>query len=67
VAARIKKLMPARMTQKLYLIGVLVAFSRQLDVQMLSDQHIALYAENFNRLIASNLNLNQNKGSHYEH
>ncbi|MDA8403741.1 MAG: PEP-utilizing enzyme [Desulfobacteraceae bacterium] len=67
VVARIKKLTSARMTQKIYLLGVLVAFSRQLDVQMLSDQHIAFYAENFHRLIDSNLNPNKNEGNYDEH
>jgi pyruvate,water dikinase len=57
VVARVKKLATRRMQQKLYLLGVLVAFSRQLDVQMLSDQHVHLYAERFKQLVALNLNL----------
>ena len=57
VVARVKKLTTRRMQQKLYLLGVLVAFSRQLDVQMLSDQHVHLYADRFKQLVASNLNL----------
>jgi pyruvate,water dikinase len=56
VVARVKKLTPRRMQQKLYLLGVLVAFSRQLDVQMSSDQHVHLYADHFKQLVASNLN-----------
>jgi pyruvate, water dikinase len=57
IVARVKKLARQRMQQKLYLLGVLVAFSRQLDVQMSSDRHILLYADHFKRLVASTLNL----------
>lgn len=56
VVARVKKLTTRRMQQKLYLLGVLVAFSRQLDVQMVSDQHIYLYTDHFKQLIDSNFN-----------
>lgn len=51
VVARIKKLSTEIMQTKLHLLGVLVAFSRQLDVQMLSDQHIQLYTDTFNQLM----------------
>lgn len=66
VVARIKKLTTERMVRKLYLLGVLVGFSRQLDVQMLSDQHVHRYMENFNQLITSNSNIYEHEGSHYE-
>jgi pyruvate,water dikinase len=56
VVARVKKLTAGRMRQKLYLLGVLVAFSRQLDVQMSSDQHVSFYADLFKQLIAPTLN-----------
>lgn len=54
VVARIKTLTTERMQAKVYLLGVLVAFSRQLDVQMASDHHIHLYVDNFNKLVHSN-------------
>ncbi|MEJ2155406.1 MAG: PEP/pyruvate-binding domain-containing protein [Desulfobacteraceae bacterium] len=56
VVARVKKLTARRMKQKLYVLGVLVGFSRQLDVRMLSDQHIHLYKDHFKHLIDSNFN-----------
>ncbi len=55
VVARVKKLTTQRMLQKLYLLGVIVAFARQLDVQMASDQHVHMYADRFKQLITSNL------------
>ena len=67
VVARIKKLEAARMREKLRLLGVLVAFSRQLDVQMDSDQHVRLYADKFNQLIQSNHHLTIEGGMGYEH
>jgi pyruvate,water dikinase len=54
VVARVKKLTDRRMRQKLYLLGVLVAFSRQLDVQMVSDQHVHLFTDHFKQLIDPN-------------
>ena len=56
VVARVKKLTAGRMRRKLFLLGVLVAFSRQLDVQMSSDQHVFFYADLFKQLIAPTLN-----------
>ncbi len=56
VVARVKKLTTRRMQQKLYLLGVLVAFARQLDVQMASDQHVHLYANHFKELMGANFN-----------
>jgi len=56
VVARIKKLTAERMLEKIYLLGVLVAFSRQLDVQMASDQHVHLYGDKFYELVHSDHN-----------
>lgn len=56
VVARIKKLSMKRMKRRLNLVGVLVAFSRQLDVQMVNDQEISRHADQFNDLIMSTLN-----------
>ncbi len=65
VVARIKKLSMERIKRRLNLVGVLVAFSRQLDVQMVNDQQISLYADQFNELITSTLNLNMQELSHH--
>jgi pyruvate,water dikinase len=43
------------MKSKLYLLGVLVAYSRQLDVQMGSETHISMYVDQFKNLMQSNL------------
>lgn len=51
VVARIKKLDKAGMMQRLHLLGLLVGFTRQLDVKMLSDQHIDTYIDKFNQLL----------------
>ncbi len=56
VVARVKKLSIERMEKRLNLIGLLVAFSRQLDVQMVNDQQITFQADQFNELITSTLN-----------
>ena len=56
VVARIKKLDARRMEDKLRLLGILVAFSRQLDVQMASDASVLEYADKFSHLIHSNQN-----------
>jgi pyruvate,water dikinase len=59
VVARVKKLSIEGMEQRLNLVGVLVAFSRQLDVQMVNDRQISLQADHFNQLIISTLNLSK--------
>lgn len=51
VVARIKKLDRDSMLKRLYLLGLLVGFTRQLDVKMLSEQHIDKYIDKFNILI----------------
>ena len=50
VVARIKKLGPERMLKKMYLLGMLVGFTRQLDVKMTTDQNIKTSIETFNKL-----------------
>ena len=54
VLARLKKLAEDVMKRKLYLLGVLVAYSRQLDVQMGSETHISMYVNQFRTLMQSN-------------
>jgi len=54
VVARLKKLTEDVMKRKLYLLGVLVAYSRQLDVQMGSETHISMYVDQFTNLMQSN-------------
>ncbi len=51
VIGRVKKLAPKQMEQKMYLLGQLVGFTRQLDVRMNSDQQIEKSAGEFERLI----------------
>jgi pyruvate,water dikinase len=50
VVARIKKLSHERMLQKMHLLGLLVGFTRQLDIKMTTDQEIKRSIENFNQL-----------------
>ncbi len=50
VVARIKKLSPKRMLDKMQLLGLLVGFTRQLDIKMTTDQEIAKSIEEFNKL-----------------
>ena len=50
IVARIKKLDPERMVKKIHLLGMLVGFTRQLDVKMTTDQEIKTSIESFNRL-----------------
>lgn len=47
VVARVKKLGIEEMKEKLRVIGVLVAFTRQLDVQMVNDNQINRFVEAF--------------------
>jgi len=51
VIGRIKKLDRPVMERKMYLLGQLVGFTRQLDVQMSSDLKIGEFTEQFERLI----------------
>ncbi len=51
VVARIKKLDLESMLIKLRILGRLVAFSRQLDVRMLSDEHMAKFFQHFLELV----------------
>jgi len=55
VVARIKKLDQDQMKRKIRLLGLLVAFTRQLDVQMKNEQHIPRFLESFNRLITTDI------------
>ncbi len=47
VVGRIKKLPRSKMLEKLKLLGRLISFSRQLDVKMLSDEHMGVYLREF--------------------
>jgi pyruvate,water dikinase len=51
VVARVKKIDKPAMEQRLYLLGLLVGFSRQLDVKMVSEQRIKDYIDKFNQLM----------------
>lgn len=51
VVARVKKLGAPLMRKRLYLLGLLVGFTRQLDVKMISDRHIASYVEKLQTLV----------------
>ncbi len=51
VVARIKKLDERSMRQRLYLLGFLVGFTRQLDVKMISEEHISGYVEKIKTLL----------------
>ncbi|MBU0682604.1 MAG: hypothetical protein KKD73_14400 [Proteobacteria bacterium] len=55
VVARIKKMDKEGMLQRLQVLGWLVGFTRQLDVKMLSDQHIHHYIDKFNQLMEANI------------
>ncbi len=54
VVARIKKLGPELMERKVCLLGQLVAFTRQLDVLMSSDQQIEKFVQKFDQLTKNN-------------
>jgi pyruvate,water dikinase len=53
VIGRIKKLNPQVMKKKMTLIGQMVAFTRQLDMQMNSDQKIAKFIKEFETLVST--------------
>ena len=61
VVARIKKLNEDRMLSRLEVLGLLVGFTRQLDVKMLSEQHINKYVEKFNQLMEVSICPNNKK------
>ncbi|MEJ2588979.1 MAG: hypothetical protein P8165_15675, partial [Deltaproteobacteria bacterium] len=50
VIGRIKKLEPRSMERKMYLLGQLVGFTRQLDVKMTSDTQIVNFSNEFEAL-----------------
>ena len=54
LVARIKKLIPRVMEQKVCVIGQLVAFTRQLDVKMVNDQQVKYFVEEFEKLVRKN-------------
>jgi pyruvate,water dikinase len=47
VVGRIKKLDQEQMQEKMWLLGCLVGYTRQLDVRMHSEQHLDQYLEDF--------------------
>ncbi len=51
VIGRIKKLGASLMQRKMYLLGQLVGFSRQLDVKMTDDSQIGAFVSEFDRLV----------------
>lgn len=53
VVGRIKKLDLTKMKKKVYILGQLVGFTRQLDVMMTNDDQIGKFAEEFSGLIAT--------------
>lgn len=51
VVARIKKVDEASLKKRLYLLGLLIGFTRQLDVKMVSNQSINDYVDKLNTLM----------------
>lgn len=54
VVARIKKLDKTNLQKRLYLLGMLIGFTRQLDVKMVSDQSINEYITQLNSFMEEN-------------
>ncbi|HIJ78625.1 MAG: PEP-utilizing enzyme [Desulfobulbaceae bacterium] len=54
VVARVKKLDKTGLRKRLYLLGLLIGFTRQLDVKMVSDQSINEYITQLNSLMEEN-------------
>jgi pyruvate,water dikinase len=54
VIARIKKLPASDIEEKIRLLGLLVGFTRQLDVLLISDQHINQFVSGFEMLVRKN-------------
>ncbi len=63
VVARIKKFPEPMMRKRLYIIGVLIGFSRQLDVRMASDHSISEYLEKF-KLVMEDDNERERENQH---
>lgn len=59
VIARLKKLPPERMEPKIYLLGLLVAYTRQIDVRMITDNHINGFVSDFKQMISTVVDANQ--------
>ncbi len=51
VVARLKGLIKEEILEKIYLLGVLVAFTRQLDVCMEDERSIEYFSKEFNRIL----------------
>ncbi len=51
VVGRVKKIDREGMYRRLYLIGILIGFSRQLDVRMVSDRHIDMFMEQLSEMM----------------
>ncbi len=51
VVARIKKLDGSKMFRRVRILGLLVAYTRQLDVSMVDDDQITQHAEAFGRIV----------------
>lgn len=64
VVARIKKLPLEGMMEKLHILGRLISYTRQLDVKMLSDEHVNEMTNNFLQLVETQKACNQAKGEH---
>ncbi len=54
MVARIKKISEESLKEKLYLIGKMVSFTRQLDVKMVDDDQIDLFIKKFEELELKN-------------
>ncbi len=54
MVARIKKISKESLKRKLYLIGKMVSFTRQLDVKMVDDDHINLFMREFEKMELKN-------------
>ncbi|MBU0484500.1 MAG: hypothetical protein KKB30_08300 [Proteobacteria bacterium] len=54
VVARLKKLDEHSMRQRLYLLGLLVGFTRQLDVKMISEGQVDVYVKKLKNLLEEN-------------
>jgi pyruvate,water dikinase len=54
VVARLKKLDEDSMRQRLFLLGLLVGFTRQLDVKMISEGQIDVYVKKLKNLMEEN-------------
>lgn len=55
VVARLKGLSQEDTLEKIFILGVLVAYTRQLDVQMVDEQRISYFANQFHRLLLEHI------------